>query len=257
MRNLCITRSKISKRNIVSHECLSGKLGAEALYTLLQPIIYDYWDKALFLGFKFDSTCTLAMLNPAIELKSMLLSNAVESFKEEVKKISIQFPNSTVTIGHLPGPANPADSITKLYRDPIEVINSEDTVATCKNGSFKFLGLPDKFLAEPPSITDDSCNNCGESINLCALIRTRSQVKRENKEDLEARKIEDEIHEEPDGDESAGKKGLKMWLEKAKVSLEVGQGNNLIDHQYAPNSKLIMEKKHYLHWLSQSKHISE
>ena len=54
----------------------------------------------------------------------MLLSNAIECFKEEVKKVSIQFPNSTVTICHIPGPSHPADSLTKLYRDPVEVINS-------------------------------------------------------------------------------------------------------------------------------------
>ena len=149
------------------------------------------------------------MLNPALDLKSMLLSNAIESFKEEVKKISIQFSNSTVTIGHIPGPSNLADSLMKLYRDPVEVINSvlyrygpsqfetleklaEDTVATCKNGSFKFIGLPEKCLTEAPNVTNNSCNNCGESKNLCALARTSSQVKREDEEDLEAKEIEDE-----------------------------------------------------------------
>ena len=76
LRSLAITRSKISKRNIVSHECLSGKLGAEALNTLLQPLLFDYWDAPIALPFKFDSTCFLCMLNPGLELKSMLLSNA-------------------------------------------------------------------------------------------------------------------------------------------------------------------------------------
>jgi hypothetical protein len=79
---------------------------------------------SLTFAFKFDSTCMLAMLNPKIELKSMLLCNAVESFKEEVQRISIQFPNASILIGHLPGVDNPSDSLTKLYKDPVSVINS-------------------------------------------------------------------------------------------------------------------------------------
>ena len=55
------------------------------------------------------------MLNPGLELKSMLLSNAIESFKEELVKISIQFPEATITVGHFSGELNPADSLTKLY----------------------------------------------------------------------------------------------------------------------------------------------
>ena len=36
-RALCICRSKISKRNIVAHECLSARLGVETLELLLEP----------------------------------------------------------------------------------------------------------------------------------------------------------------------------------------------------------------------------
>ena len=63
--------------------------------------------------------------------------------------------------------ADPADSLTKLYRDPVTVINSEqyrygpplfgsldqieeDTVVVCKNGTFQFQGLPEKFLSDMP-----------------------------------------------------------------------------------------------------------
>ena len=115
VRSLAVTRSKISKRNIVSHECLAGNLGAEALIIILQPLLFDYWDAPIKLPFKFDSTCFLCMLNPGLELKSMLLSNAIESFKEELVKISIQFPEATITVGHFSGELNPADSLTKLY----------------------------------------------------------------------------------------------------------------------------------------------
>ena len=42
VRSLALTRSKIAKRNIVSHEALAGKLSADALYCVLQPLVYDY-----------------------------------------------------------------------------------------------------------------------------------------------------------------------------------------------------------------------
>ena len=109
LRSLAITRSKISKRNVVSHEVLAGKLSAEGLYSLLQPLAFDFWNKPLLLPFKIDSTCFLAMLNPQLELKSMLLTNAVESLKEEILKISIQFPLAMISIGHISGDLYPAD----------------------------------------------------------------------------------------------------------------------------------------------------
>ena len=60
-RSIAITRSKICKRNVVSHEVSAGKLGGEALYCLLQPLAFDFWDKELLLPFKIDRTCFLAM----------------------------------------------------------------------------------------------------------------------------------------------------------------------------------------------------
>ena len=97
-RSLAITRSKICKRNIVSHEVSAGKLGGEGLHCLLQPLAFDFWDKELLLPFKIDSTCFLAMLNNQIQLKNMLLMNAVAAFKEELMKISCMFPRARITI---------------------------------------------------------------------------------------------------------------------------------------------------------------
>ena len=68
-------------------------------------------------------------------------------------------------VGHLSGTDNPTDGMTKLFKDPIAIINSklyregptkfgsletlrEDVVASYANGEFTFLGLPAKFLAE-------------------------------------------------------------------------------------------------------------
>ena len=112
IRSLAMTKSKIGKRNIVSHEALAGKLSAEALHSILQPLLFDNGDKPLLLPFKTDSTCCLAMLNPMILVKNMLLGNAVASFKDELVKISIKFPNAMLTVGHIPGSDNPSDVLT-------------------------------------------------------------------------------------------------------------------------------------------------
>ena len=101
IRSLALTRSKIAKRNIVSHEALAGKLSADALYCVLQQLVYDFWDKELLLPFKTDSTCCLSMLNPTIQLKNMLLSKAVAAFKDEPVKISTQFQLLLDTLSEL------------------------------------------------------------------------------------------------------------------------------------------------------------
>ena len=105
------------------------------------------------------------MLNPVLDLKNMLINNAVQAFKEGVSRISVQFPNANIMVGHLSGTDNPADGMTKLFKDPIAIINSrlyregptkfgsmetlrEDVVVTCANDEIQFLGLPAKFLAE-------------------------------------------------------------------------------------------------------------
>jgi hypothetical protein len=188
----------------------------------------------------------------------MLLCNAVESFKEEVQWISIQFPNASILIGHLPGVDNPSDSLMKLYKDPVSVINSilyregpaqfrslerlsEDTVATYQNGNFNFLGLPAKFLSEPADVTKDTCNQCGETVNFCALARTRSQAKKEEKEE----NPESDNNDETETTESIGRKSLQTWLDKAKAVLETGPGYNLVDHHYTTISQLTLSKAVY------------
>ena len=57
-------------------------------------------------------------------MKTVLLPNAVESFKEDIRKISTIFPRALITAGHIPGTSNPSDALTEIFRDTIEVISS-------------------------------------------------------------------------------------------------------------------------------------
>ena len=117
------------------------------------------------------------MLNPTIGLKNVLLFNAISAFKQSLEKISITFKNTEIMIGHISGEYNPSDYLTKLYPNPISIINSEhyrvgpatfnsyvtleeDNVARCKDGSFEYLGLPAKFVQEQPAREDWSCKLC-------------------------------------------------------------------------------------------------
>ena len=268
VRSLAITRSKIAKRNIVSHEALAGKLSADALYCVLQPLVYDFWDKELIFPFKTDSTCCLAMLNPAIPLKNLLLSNAIAAFKDEIMKISIQFPKSLITVGRVTGTENPSDVLTKLYRNPIKAINSQlyrygpalygsktglfqDVVFTCQNGEMKYLGLPKKFLTEKVK-EGEKCNYCLEDQTKCALARTRAQERREREEDAEEEKIEqnggpDKTEEEKDI--SMTRRKMIQWLERTKGKMQPEPNlPNLVDPHYECKLSVIIPEEKYKMW---------
>ena len=95
------------------------------------------------------------------------------------------------------GTCNPADTMTKIFKDPIAVINSalyrqgpasfasrkaldEDVVATCQDGVFTYIGLPTKFLPRARTV---ECLSCQET-ERCALIQTRAMKNRESVSEL-------------------------------------------------------------------------
>ena len=96
------------------------------------------------------------MLNPRLELKTVFLANAVEAFKEDLRKISTMFPQALITVGYIPGTTNPADALTKIINSSIYRYGPEsfgtreglgqDVVATCQAGVFRYLGLPSRYL---------------------------------------------------------------------------------------------------------------
>ena len=184
----------------------------------------------------------------------MLLMNAVAAFKEELMKISCMFPRARITIGHIPGDMNPADSLTKLYKDPVSAINSmiyrfgpqsfgsraaleQDVVATCENGVFTYLGLPAKFLTEDKG-EKERCNFCQEEYKHCALVMTRAQSKAEQEEDWSS---SDDSQSNPAN--NSQKRLLRAWAKRVKGLLHIGSGNNLLDHQYNMKLSLTLERR--------------
>ena len=173
-----------------------------------------------------------------------------------------------MTVGHILGSLNPADSLTKLYKNPIEAINSQlyrhgpklygskegleqDLVATCQNGEFNFLGLPSKFLTENKE-NKDTCNFCHEDVSRCALARTRGQTKRESEEDaseLEEREQEAREAREAKTDETSKGSPLLNWLGKLNERLALDpHSSNLLDPHYENKSDRVLSKETYLQW---------
>ena len=131
-------------------------LGAEDLYKILQPLLFDHSGTALRIYFKSDSLCGLAMLNNQISIKSTLLGNGIQGFIETLTKITLEFQHSKVLIGYTPGEKNSADIMTKMFRNPCAIINSDlyrygdsemgsvsnlekDTVAMVTKGVLEFI----------------------------------------------------------------------------------------------------------------------
>ena len=115
----------MSKRNIVAHEILSKVLAGEDLYRLVQPLLYDHSETALRFYIKGDSLCGLAMLNSQISIKSTLMENAIKSYLDTLMKITIEFKRSKILIGYCQSENNPADLMTKVFKNPCSIINSE------------------------------------------------------------------------------------------------------------------------------------
>ena len=165
----------------------------------------------------------------------------------------------------------------KLFHDPVAIINSnlyrfgpkkfnrfdtlnEDIVAKVENGSFSFLGMPNKFLPETSVSNLDNCHFCGFS-ETCGMVLTRAMSKKERQEDVEAMEVcskliaESGNQEESGQDKNAGsvqqrRQRMRRWLAKTNQMLRIENGDNLIDGNYAVKSSFILKKETYLEILA-------
>ena len=111
-----------------------------------------------------------------------MLENAIRSYLDTLTKKTIKFKNSKILLGYCQSENNPADMMTKLFKDPCSIINSDfyrhgdenlkkvsdlekDTVAKVENGMFVFQGIPERFL----SAKQEKCLQCIDEE--CPLIR--------------------------------------------------------------------------------------
>ena len=117
-------------------------------------------------------------------------------------KITIEFKKSKILIGYCQSENNQADLMTKVFKNPCSIINSEfyrhgdsnlktikdletDTVAEVEGGVFTFLGIPERFLVGK----QERCLHCAEEeCPLVQIVQTRRQEKEKESQDLEEKK---------------------------------------------------------------------
>jgi len=109
----------------MAHEVLAKVLGIEDLYRVLQPLLFDHSETALKIYVKGDSLCGLAnKIVSKIAIKSTLLENGIQGYMNTLTRITLDFRNSKVLVGYCQGEKNPADMMTKIFKDPCTIINS-------------------------------------------------------------------------------------------------------------------------------------
>ena len=158
---------------------------------------------------------------------------------------------SKILLGYCQSENNPADMMTKLFKDPCSIINSDfyrhgdknlekvsdlekDTVAEVENGVFTFQGIPERFL----NIKHEKCLQCSEEeCPLIWLVQTRGQEKEKESQDLEEKRV--------------GRKGpelskLQIWNLSVKRKFQLGTGQSLVDQNYSCQLKLVLSKTEYM-----------
>ena len=250
-RTVCISKSKIGKRNIPAHEAMAAPLASDALATVLDSLKYDFADYPMEIHFLSDSTCFLSMLNPIIELKNTLFQNCVNSFKERIMTINAQFSNVRISIGYVSTDQNPADTVTKMLVDPVPIMNSklyregpmkydslktlrQDTVArVSEDGEFIFLGIPERFL--PPDPGGSKCMKCQDN---CWMVRTRSQ----NRKNIEDKNLATKNREKDELDLSPN--STQSFFRRVSYRLvAITQSGHLLNPHEPLKSCLVLDKK--------------
>ena len=113
------------------------------------------------------------------------------------------------------------------------------------------IGLPAKFLMDEKE-EKEKCSYCHEKVMFCALARTRAQAKMEKEEDEKDSDPNNggTMNDDTNAKSINGKESLVDWLSNLKANLSLGDGNNLIDHNYEFKTALILTKANYLKWTS-------
>ena len=257
-RSLCSTRSRVSKRNTVAHEAQAGPLGVDTATTIMTPLSYDYGDQPLEIFFLSDSTCVLSLLNPLLDIRNTLLANSAFMFLDKLSDLSARFPEATLSIGYLPGENNPADYVSKLFLDPVEIINSkfyrigpekfgkldtlrEDVVGQMKHGEFTYFGIPARFLKfkEVEESGSEQCLYCERIAPMCGAVMTRAQ---KAKGKLSVGEV---INDASVGAKVKSGKRWSIFLRRVRFHMTQMHGGNLLDEQTGIDCHKVLTLEEY------------
>ena len=257
-RSICGTRSRISKRNTVAHEAQAAPLGVDTVTTIMAPLSYDYGDQPLEVFFLSDSTCLLSLLNPLLDIRNTLLANSAYMFLDKLADLSVRFPEAILSVGYLPGEKNPSDYVSKIFLDPVEIINSklyrvgpekferletlrQDIVGQMKHGEFTYLGIPARFLKfkEADDSGAEQCLYCEHSATLCGAVMTRAQAA---KGKLSAGEVTNDASV---GAKARSGRSWSVFLRRVRFHMTQLQGGNLLDEQIAIECTKVLTLEEY------------
>ena len=261
MRRVCLAKSKVCKRNVFCHEMLSTVLAMEQMKMLMECLLFDYSEKDLQMISLGDASCVSCLFNPALSIKNMLIKNCVEKVKSIILELNLLFPKAVFTLGYIAGNSNPADTMSKLFIDPISVLNSDlyrigpqefNSVKgilkypflTCKDQKLIYKPLPNFLLGISDSNAnidncdenfEQKCLTCREDSFSCGVMMTRSQAKEMEMSEVSIEKIIPT---------ATAKMRLKRTFQELEFQLD--SKISLMDINYNPISNLILEKEKYL-----------
>ena len=212
VHRILLSKSRVSRRNVVLHECLSKLLGIRTVLMAAEPLSTrsELEDAGLIIVIATDSVCSALTFKPGLQLKNTLVRNAVDNCLHGAQDLLQMFPLCTIHFTWIPGTMNCADPLTKLLPDPIQLLNG----STWQNGSrimqtmednlnhtflkidcegVKYLGLPEeitkieqnrtKLLEARGADKFDNrekvvkCLKCGMEEEYCGTLLTRAQAK--------------------------------------------------------------------------------
>ena len=213
VHRILLSKSRVSRRNVVLHECLAKLLGIRTVLMAAEPLSTrsELEDASLIIVIATDSVCSALTFKPGLQLKNTLVRNAVDNCLHGAQDLLQLFPLCTIHFTWIPGTMNCADPLTKLLPDPIQLLNGstwqngskimqtmEDNIShtflkvDCENG-VQYLGLPEevtkieqnrsKLLEARGADKFDNrekvvkCFKCGMEEEYCGTLLTRAQAK--------------------------------------------------------------------------------
>ena len=113
VHRILLAKSRVSRRNVVLHECLAKCLGIKTVLMAAEPLSTrsELEDASLIFVIATDSVCSALTFKPGLQLKNTLVRNAVDNCLHGAQDILQLFPLCTVQYLGLP------EEVTKIEQN--------------------------------------------------------------------------------------------------------------------------------------------
>ena len=118
--------------SVPTSEHVSRTIAINTLYSVLSVLHFHFGTSNNRFTFITDSVCSAKLYREGCE-NTVKLSTNTRLQKEQLPQLSTSFPNGTVMLNGIPSSVNLADTLTKISKKPVELVNS----AKFRNGLVK------------------------------------------------------------------------------------------------------------------------